>query len=184
VASPWSVAPADEWSTLRKAHDSVIGAHAEAAGIRSLVADSWRRSLALELDPDGMLAGLGFAEDDLREYRSAHPLSLALPTIHKLLIRHTFDAGLIVAVGDQSGRLLWIDGDRTLRRKAEEMLFVEGADWSEARVGTSAPGTALALDHGIQIAGPSTSRASCTRGAVRRCPCTTPTPATCSASST
>jgi hypothetical protein len=31
------------------------------------------------------------------------------------------------------------------------MLFVEGADWSEGRVGTSAPGTALALDRGIQI---------------------------------
>jgi hypothetical protein len=33
------------------------------------------------------------------------------------------------------------------------MLFVEGADWSERAVGTSAPGTALALDHGIQIQG-------------------------------
>ena len=33
------------------------------------------------------------------------------------------------------------------------MLFVEGADWSERAVGTSAPGTALALDHGIQIKG-------------------------------
>ncbi len=74
-----------------------------------------------------------------------------LPTIHHLLIRHSFDSGLIVAVGDQAGRLLWIDGDRTLRRKAEDMLFVEGADWSEGAVGTSAPGTALALNHGIQI---------------------------------
>nr|WP_254628454.1 GAF domain-containing protein [Plantibacter sp. MCCC 1A11337] len=31
------------------------------------------------------------------------------------------------------------------------MLFVEGAGWSEREVGTSAPGTALELDHGIQI---------------------------------
>jgi len=74
-----------------------------------------------------------------------------LPIIHQLLIRHTFESGLIVAVGDQAGRLLWIDGDRTLRRKAEGMFFVEGADWSERAVGTSAPGTALALNHGIQI---------------------------------
>jgi hypothetical protein len=80
-------------------------------------------------------------------------MALALPTIHSLLIRHTFDAGLIVAIGDEAGRLLWIDGDRALRRKAEGMLFVEGADWSERAVGTSAPGTALALDHGIQIRG-------------------------------
>jgi len=154
VASPWNVAPADEWSELRRAHDAAVGDRVDVAGMRRVIAESWNRSLALDLDPDGSLAALGFAEDDLREYRNAHPLSLALPTIHKLLIRHTFEAGLIVAVGDQSGRLLWIDGDRDLRRKAEDMLFVEGADWSEARVGTSAPGTALALDHGIQIAGP------------------------------
>ncbi len=33
------------------------------------------------------------------------------------------------------------------------MRFVEGAGWAESRVGTSAPGTALVLDHGIQIQG-------------------------------
>ena len=32
-------------------------------------------------------------------------------------------------------------------------MFVAGADWSEATVGTSAPGTALALGRGIQISG-------------------------------
>jgi hypothetical protein len=132
----------------------VIGGNSDADGIRRLVAESWRRSIDRSLNPDLVLASTDLADDELREYRSAHPLAFALPTLHRLLIRHTFDSGLIVAVGDRSGRLLWIDGDRNLRRKAEEMLFVEGADWSEERVGTSAPGTALALNHGIQIAGP------------------------------
>ena len=44
------------------------------------------------------------------------------------------------------------EGAETLRR-AEHMDFVEGADWSEAAVGTSAPGTALASGRGVQIAG-------------------------------
>lgn len=154
VNSQWTVAPPEQWDTLRAAHDSVIGAHTTVDGIRHLVAESWRRSLDLELDPDRVLASADLPEDELRDYRSAHPLALALPTIHRLLVRHTYESRLIVAIGDQSGRLLWIDGDRDLRRKAESMLFVEGADWSESRVGTSAPGTALALDHGIQIAGP------------------------------
>ena len=142
--------------SLRRAHDAVVGdgeAGARVSGIRPLVAASWKRSLDLHLDPDRVNPGFEFDDDDLREYRDAHPMSLVLPTIHSLLIRHSFDAGLIVAIGDAAGRLLWIDGDRTLRRKAEGMLFVEGADWSEAAVGTSAPGTALALDHGIQIQG-------------------------------
>ena len=33
-------------------------------------------------------------------------------------------------------------------------MFVEGADWSEASVGTSAPGTALALGRSLQVSGP------------------------------
>jgi transcriptional regulator of acetoin/glycerol metabolism len=133
MASPWTIAPD--------------------GAVRRLVAESWQRSLASHLDPDRVVPELEFDDDDLREYRDAHPLALVLPTIHSLLIRHTFDSGLIVAIGDEAGRLLWIDGDRTLRRKAEGMLFVEGADWSEHAVGTSAPGTALALGHGIQIKG-------------------------------
>lgn len=138
---------------LASAHNRVISDNGSVPGLRKLVRDSWQRSLELELDPDHLTAPFEFAEDDLQEYRSAHPMALALPMIHSLLIRHTFDAGLIVAVGDEAGRLLWIDGDRGLRRKAEGMLFVEGADWSERAVGTSAPGTALALDHGVQIQG-------------------------------
>jgi hypothetical protein len=154
MASPWSIAPdASARSRIAKAHDSVVGDGRPVDGVRRLVHESWQRSLSLAVDPDHPVIGLDLGEEALRDYRAAHPLALALPTIHRLLIRHTFDAGLIVAVGDQDGRLLWIDGDRDLRRRAESMLFVEGADWSERAVGTSAPGTALALDHGIQIQG-------------------------------
>ena len=154
MASPWTVAQGDSVRARNAAgHEIAIDDRMPVVGVRRLVQESWQRSLQLLLDPDQPLDGLRFDDADLREYRDAHPLSLALPTIHRLLIRHTIDAGLIVAIGDQSGRLLWIDGDRNLRRKAEGMLFVEGADWSERAVGTSAPGTALALDHGIQIQG-------------------------------
>ena len=90
----------------------------------------------------------------LEEYRRGHPLASIMPVINKLLIQPSSDQGLLVAVGDELGRLLWVDGDAALRRRAESMMFVEGADWSEASVGTSAPGTALALGRSIQVAGP------------------------------
>lgn len=151
MTSPWSVTPVLDPAAIERAHEQIVGERMSSAGVRRLVEESWKRSLARSLDPDTILPGLDLSDDELREYRNQHPLSLVLPTIHRLLIQHTFETGLIVAVGDQSGRLLWIDGDRALRSKAEGMLFVEGADWSEAAVGTSAPGTALALDHGIQI---------------------------------
>lgn len=151
MPSPWSIAPSLDDLDVARAHDAVVGDGTPVSGVRRLVEESWQRSLQLHVDPDALRGIAEFSDEDLREYRSQHPLSLVLPTIHHLLIRHSFESGLIVAVGDHAGRLLWIDGDRTLRRKAEGMLFVEGADWSEGAVGTSAPGTALALNHGIQI---------------------------------
>jgi len=155
VTAPWSTDPYDRSTRERlvRAHDSVVGSGQTAPGVRRVVAESWERSLSLQLDPDHPLVRLDLEAHELRDYRDAHPLSLALPTIQRLLVRHTIDAGLIVAIGDRAGRLLWIDGDNDLRRRAEGMLFVEGADWSERAVGTSAPGTALALDHGLQIQG-------------------------------
>jgi len=131
----------------------VVGELRQTAGVRPLVRESWQRSLTRGIDPDRPLVRLDLDDSELRQYRDAHPLALALPTIQRLLVRHTLDAGLIIAVGDQAGRLLWVDGDRELRRKAEGMFFVEGADWSERAVGTSAPGTALALDRSVQIRG-------------------------------
>ncbi len=136
---------------LERAHESAITDRVFQSGVRQLVQDSWQRSLSLRLDPSSVAPERALTDGELRDLRNQHPLAAVLPVVHNLLIRHATDAELIVAIGDESGRLLWIDGDRVLRRRVEEMLFVEGADWSESRVGTSAPGTALALDRGIQI---------------------------------
>ncbi|WP_233189211.1 helix-turn-helix domain-containing protein [Subtercola sp. Z020] len=148
-------------AVAERAHDEVVGGFRSAAfpaattgaGVRRLVEESWQRSLRSNVDPDRLTPAFDLDDEALREYRSAHPLALVLPVIHRLLIAHTFERGLIVAIGDQAGRLLWIDGDRELRSRAEGMAFVEGANWSERVVGTSAPGTALALDRSIQIGG-------------------------------
>ncbi|MCS5718103.1 GAF domain-containing protein [Herbiconiux sp. CPCC 205763] len=118
---------------------------------RQVVHESWERSRRLDLDPERLLPALEVAEDSLADFRLAHPLAPVLPVIRKLLVRDAEGSGLLVAVGDEMGRLLWVEGDNASKRSAEEMRFVEGAGWSERQVGTSAPGTALELDHGIQI---------------------------------
>ncbi|WP_127793083.1 helix-turn-helix domain-containing protein [Agromyces sp. LHK192] len=119
--------------------------------LRPVVRASWERAIRGAIDPDRALPSLDADEDEFERYRSSHALAGVLPVIRRLLVED--DAGLIVAVGDATGRLLWVEGDRGLRRRAEDMLFVPGADWSEARVGTSAPGTALELDRPVQIRG-------------------------------
>ncbi len=121
---------------------------------RRLVAESWARARAGRLSPDRAEASEPLDGDDLAAAREAHPLAAALPVIRALLVRDADPgSGVVVAVGDAAGRLLWVEGDPGLVRRAESMRFMAGADWSERRVGTSAPGTALALDAGVQIAG-------------------------------
>jgi transcriptional regulator of acetoin/glycerol metabolism len=122
-------------------------------GLSSLIQESWRRSAELQANPDNPEAPLAMDREELEEYRRQHPLAAIMPVIHKLLILPSHDSGMLVAVGDEVGRLLWVEGDAAMQRRAEGMMFVPGADWSEATVGTSAPGTALALGRGIQISG-------------------------------
>lgn len=120
--------------------------------IRAVVRESWMRSEASSLDPERLLSPLSFESQDLAEYRDGHPLAQVMPVIRKLLVRDADnDSGMLIAIGDAMGRLLWVEGDTDLKSRAEAMMFVEGSDWSEAVAGTSAPGTALAIDHAVQI---------------------------------
>ncbi len=119
--------------------------------VRAVVAESWRRSLGLGVDPLRWEPPLDLEGSDLEAYRSQHPLASVMPVVRTLLVDQAADAGLIVAVADVEGRLLWVEGASDLRRRAEAMRFVEGARWSEDVAGTNAPGTSLALGAPVQI---------------------------------
>lgn len=123
------------------------------SGLRPVVVDSWLRARRRTLDPDHApdLPALDTAA--LAEARATHPIGRVLPVVQRLLLEEASESGFIVAVGDAAGRLLWVDGDPNLRTRAAEMGFLAGMDWSERAVGTSAPGSALALDHAIQVLG-------------------------------
>jgi hypothetical protein len=141
---------------LRVIHERFVTGGVDAANIEStlvrpVVAQSWRRSLAGGVDPDSVAVPAG--SDDVGSVREAHPLASALPVIHRLLVDDASGSGVIVAISAADGTLLWVEGDREARRRAEAMNFVAGADWSERGAGTNAPGTALAVDQEIQISG-------------------------------
>lgn len=120
--------------------------------LRDVVRESWQRAENSKLNPDRLLAPLEFDTLALRDYRNSHPLAPIMPVIRKLLVNDAEDdSGLLIAVGDAMGRLLWVEGDRHLKSRAESMMFVEGSNWNESVSGTSAPGTALALNRAMQI---------------------------------
>ncbi|MEB7446475.1 GAF domain-containing protein [Arthrobacter koreensis] len=139
----------DAW----RAHESLRSQGEVLDVLRPGVRESWQRSLRHHPDPDAARSALVLEGAELDAYRQSHPLASIMPVIQRLLVEPGRDTGLLVAVGDQLGRLLWVDGDPELLRRAENMMFMPGADWSEHAVGTSAPGTALATGRSVQIAG-------------------------------
>ena len=154
LAMPPGADPRQLSRHLGALHDTFVSSGAVDPALRSVVSDSWRRSVRSGLDPERSLAQLRLDEARLADARSAHPLAIGMPVIRRLLVDEASQAGLLVAVSDAAGQLLWVEGDPGLRAKAESMHFLPGADWSEDSAGTNAPGTALALGRPVQIFGP------------------------------
>lgn len=137
-----------------------------------VVRASRRRCADLIGSPERARPTLDGAGTGLAELRRAHPLAAVLPLIRELLVAPAIDTGLILAVTDARGRLVWVEGDRGAMRRAEAMGFVPGADWSESCVGTSAPGTAIVSGRAVQVVGdehfaPSVHAWSCSAVPVR-----------------
>lgn len=154
LAMPPGADPRQLSRHLGALHDTFVSSGAVDPALRPVVSDSWRRSVRNGVDPERSLARLRLDEERLAEARAAHPLAIGMPVIRRLLVDEAAEAGLLVAVSDAAGQLLWVEGNAVLRAKAESMHFLPGADWSEGSAGTNAPGTALALGRPVQIFGP------------------------------
>ncbi len=160
MTSAWSrqrgVSPETSRLLIERAHEELVAGNrgdTRLADVRPLVRDSWERSLASLVGAEG-LPPMALSREELEEYRRAHPLATVMDMIRGLLLPgEASESGVVVAVGDASGRLLWVEGDLDIRRRTGDMGFVEGANWAEDAVGTAAPGTALRLDRSVQIHG-------------------------------
>ena len=131
-----------------------VGHGARPADVRPLVLGSWRRSAGARVSPEqDALPPVRLEAGALDGYRNAHPLTALLPVFRELLGTSADEDGLIWAVSDADGTLLWVEGAAPVRRRAERMNFLPGANWNEAQAGTNAPGTALELGRPVQIVG-------------------------------
>jgi hypothetical protein len=142
---------ADRSHRIARAHAGFLaGEPPSSPELRAEVAQSWQRAAGARVDPD---AGppVVLTDGDLDAYRAAHPLAAVIGVLRDLVGAVADDGQHLMAVGDAAGRLLWVEGHRGTRRRAEAMNFVEGAAWDEPHAGTNAPGTALALGRPVQI---------------------------------
>ncbi|MEU6090017.1 GAF domain-containing protein [Streptomyces sp. NPDC047085] len=155
MTDPWvalepGADPAERVRVLRRAHETFTSAGTVPRPVRSVVAESWRRSARAGVGPDGT-ASVELTDGDLGTYRAEHPLARVMPLFRELLGTFAADGEHLLAVCDAHGRLLWVEGHPATRRKADGMNFVPGARWSETAVGTNAPGTAVAVDRPVQV---------------------------------
>jgi signal transduction histidine kinase len=155
--NPWlaidaSTPPARRAREMRREWERFLSG-SPVTGVRSPVADSWRRSLDAGVDPSGnRFAPTSADRDEAFARWGAHPLAEAAPLIRECLASIADESEHLIVVSDAAGVLLQLEGNAQVRsRAADSMNFTEGALWSEHGAGTNAIGTALAADHAVQI---------------------------------
>jgi hypothetical protein len=143
---------------LRFAWERFLAADDEESSelVREAITDSWRRSQSAGVDPTGSRKAPVVADEaETHERWEEHPLAAASTLIHECLSAIADEQGYLIVVSDANGMLMTIEGSAQVRlRAAGDMNFAEGTLWSEGGAGTNAIGTALALDHAVQVFGP------------------------------
>jgi hypothetical protein len=155
LPNPWVADPGTDpvarARSLQRLHDAFQQGRDVDRRVRAIVAQSWARSGAAGVDPARHLAPIVLDEREIEHRWRSHPLYTVLPALRELLSDATTQTGHMLVISDAQGVLLWIEGHHQVVEATEEMHFVCGADWSEAGAGTNALGTAIAIDHPVQI---------------------------------
>ena len=153
--SPWvgidpQVDPV-RWSRLlRRAHELALSKGRPPSILRDVVAHSWARAARAGVDPDGPAPKMLDAPETAQAL-AQHPVSHLLPLIESMLSEATEDARYFAVLSDAEGVLLWAGGHPEALQIAVAPGFLPGHLCSESAVGTNAVGTALELDHPVQI---------------------------------
>jgi hypothetical protein len=135
---------------LRAAHEVVLSGRGRPSVLREVIVRSWLRCRRAHVDPDGP-APIVLDGADAAARFATHPIAAVLPTVRAALTPLCADARHLVALSDADGVLLWAEGHPSMLEAAVGPRFLPGSLVSERAVGTNAVGTALALDHAIQV---------------------------------
>jgi GAF domain-containing protein len=154
--NPWLAIDATTSPTLlaraiRRAWEQFVR-RGQVDAVRPPVLDSWRRSVHAGVQPSGRELPPVLDAHETSARWEGHPLAQETQLVRDCLAGTGNDSQHLSVISDADGVLLWIEGDAETRGSAAaSMNFVEGALWSETSAGTNAIGTALAVDHAVQI---------------------------------
>jgi hypothetical protein len=142
--------PAKYARVLRRAHELVISG-VPRPEIPDVLADSWRRSMALGISPDQHSPRHLHDAAEVLELRRGHRLQQVMPALDELLADSSSSGRHLLVLTDASGEILWRVGSPEVLRRADRLEFLEGADWSEAGIGTNAISEALVTGRPVQL---------------------------------
>jgi len=132
---------------------SALSGEAPTDRVRSLVLDSWSRSVQAGVLPELKAAPLVWNEQQLLAARESADWFAAAQQTLALQRGEHLEGGHILTLFDGRGRMLLSEGDPRAREGLAEMNFRPGSQWSEECVGTNGPGTALALGRPVHVVG-------------------------------
>jgi hypothetical protein len=142
--------PAAYSRLLRRAHEQVISG-VPRPEIPEGLASSWRRSMALGISPDQHSPRHLHEASEVLELRREHRLQQVMPALSELLADDSSDGRHLLVLTDAGGEILWRVGSAQVLRRADRLEFSEGADWSEAGIGTNAISEALVTGRPVQL---------------------------------
>lgn len=153
--SPWvgtdpGVDPVRWANLLRRAHELALADGTPPSILRDLIAQSWRRSAEAGVDPDRPAPRM-LDDDETSRSLARNRISHLLPMVESMLAEATEGARYFAALSDPEGVLLWAGGPAQALEIAQAPAFLPGHLASESAVGTNAIGTALVLDHPVQV---------------------------------
>ncbi len=102
-----------------------------------------RSRSAATVDPARSAAPVDDDESATRERWAESPIRRSQVRPDVQLADAAEQSGLVAAITDADGRLLWTSASRQMRRIADRVGFVPGGHWDERSVGTNAVGLAL-----------------------------------------
>ncbi|HSN14447.1 MAG TPA: sigma-54-dependent Fis family transcriptional regulator, partial [Anaeromyxobacteraceae bacterium] len=130
------------------------GATFDPERVRRLVAESWRRCRAQDVDP-GLARAPGMGDPVGVQSRPEEHRTLLEASEPVLAAARDFlsDAESMLLLTDERGFVVGVEGDPQTLKAAEEIRLAPGATWAELAAGTNAIGTALALGQAVQVHG-------------------------------
>jgi hypothetical protein len=142
---------ADHARQLVRLHDAVLGGGRSRTRPRPVVGRSWTRVVRAGLDPSVRAVRDPLPAIEVERRRRASPLAGVVADLVRVVAGVADASRFLLVVTDADGVVLWREGSSAVRRQADGLGFAEGAEWTEARVGTNAIGTALAEEAPVQL---------------------------------